>query len=82
MSMKTYKASEIVSQYAKLDADPDYIRLADLAQYAEALQAGITAIDYVVSVQLGGWHSDHHQLPAMENAVNQLRALLAAVRGE
>jgi hypothetical protein len=66
MSIKTYKASEIVIQYAKLDADPDFIRVADIP--VEALESAL-------------FDAEKEDSSLTWREYEQLRALLAAVTG-
>jgi len=60
------------------DAGGPYLLASDID--ADALQSGIDAINFVVSTELVGWNSDHHELLELENAIANLSALLAAVR--
>ncbi len=78
MSIKTYKASEIVSQYAKLDADPDFIRVADIP--VEALQVAISTMEGIAHRNINTVHGHGYAL-RMHRRIDQLRALLAAVTG-
>ncbi len=62
------------------DPDGEYIRVADLSQYVEALQVAISTMEGIAHRNINTVNGHDYAL-RMHRRIDQLRALLAAVTG-